>query len=145
MCPLCPAASDDGWVRMRCVVFGATGYVGGGLVPELIAAGHEVRVVARDTRKLADVPWHDQVESVTGDVTDTDSVASAVNGQEVVFYLVHSLHLTDFVDVDRAAAEVVAKEAAAAGVRRIVYLGGITPDSAELSPHLASRREVGEI
>ncbi|GAB3891770.1 SDR family oxidoreductase [Kibdelosporangium lantanae] len=130
---------------MRCVVFGATGYVGGRLVPELIAAGHEVRAVVRDPRKLADVPWHDQVDIATGDVTDADSVAAAVAGQEVVFYLVHSLHLTDFVEVDRAAAEVVAKEAAAAGVGRIVYLGGITPETTELSPHLASRREVGEI
>ncbi|WP_447001908.1 SDR family oxidoreductase [Saccharothrix isguenensis] len=127
------------------MVFGATGYIGGRLVPELLAAGHEVRAVARDTRKLADVPWRDRAEIVTGDVTDAGSVAEAMRGRDVVFYLVHSLHLHDFVDVDRAAARLVAQEAAAAGVTRIVYLGGIAPDTGELSPHLASRREVGEI
>ncbi|MEV4315106.1 SDR family oxidoreductase [Actinocrispum sp. NPDC049592] len=130
---------------MRCVVFGATGYIGGRLIPELIETGHEVRAVARDPRKLADVPWHDRAEIVTGDVTDTNSVAAAMHDQEVVFYLVHSLHRSDFVEVDRAAAHVVAGQAAAAGIARIVYLGGITPDNEKLSPHLASRRDVGDI
>ncbi|HWM06840.1 MAG TPA: SDR family oxidoreductase [Actinophytocola sp.] len=128
---------------MRCVVFGATGYIGGRLVPELLDAGHQVRAVARDPGKLAEVPWHDRVEVVRGDVTDAASVAAAVEGQEVVYYLVHSLHQKDFVDVDRAAARTVAD--AAGRARRIVYLGGITPDTGELSPHLHSRKEVGEI
>jgi uncharacterized protein YbjT (DUF2867 family) len=128
---------------MRCVVFGATGYLGGRLVPELVAAGHEVRCVARDPGKLDDVPWRDRVEVVRGDVSDPDSVRAAVEGQEVVYYLVHALNQRNFVDLDRRAATAVAE--AAGHVRRIVYLGGITPDGQELSSHLSSRREVGEI
>src|SRR5829696_5756403 len=133
---------DDG---LRCVVFGATGYIGGRLVPELVRAGHTVRAAARNPAKLADVPWRDEVEIVAGDVADAASVAAALDGQEVVYYLVHSLHRGDFVELDRAAAGIVAEQARAAGVRRIVYLGGITPDEEHLSQHLASRTEVGRI
>ncbi|WP_040694066.1 SDR family oxidoreductase [Nocardia vinacea] len=130
---------------MRCVVFGATGYIGGRLVPELVQAGHRVRAVARTPAKLAEVPWRDRVEVVRGDVTDDDDVRAAVADQEVVYYLVHSLTRRDFTDIDQRAARVVAAAAAAAGVRRIVYLGGIIPEHTELSRHLASRAEVGEI
>ena len=128
---------------MRCVVFGATGYIGGRLVPELLAAGHEVRVSARSPQKLADVPWRDQVAVSRVDVSDADAVAAAVREQEVLYYLVHSLTRGDFVDADRQAARTVAAAAATAGVQRIVYLGGIVPDAAEVSAHLASRAEVG--
>jgi uncharacterized protein YbjT (DUF2867 family) len=130
-------------VGMRCVVFGATGYLGGRLVPELVAAGHDVRCVTRDPGKLAEVPRRDRVEVVAGDVTDPDAVRRGLDGQEVAYYLVHSLHQRDFVDRDRLAARTVAD--AAGHLKRIVYLGGITPDEQDLSPHLASRREVGEI
>jgi uncharacterized protein YbjT (DUF2867 family) len=130
---------------MRCVVFGATGYIGGRLVPELVRAGHPVRAVARDPAKLTDVPWRDQVEIVTGDVTDPASVAAALAGQDVAYYLVHSLHRRDFVHLDRTAASTVATRARDAGVSRIVYLGGLTPGGERLSAHLASRAEVGDI
>lgn len=131
---------------MRCVVFGATGYIGGRLVPELLRDGHRVRAVARTPGKLAQVHWRGDVEVVESDVTDPASVAAAVAGQDAVYYLVHALHHRDFVARDRAAAQTVAEQAAAAGVRRIVYLGGITPEGqGRLSPHLASRAEVGEI
>ncbi|MGM7644958.1 SDR family oxidoreductase [Nocardia sp. JW2] len=130
---------------MRCVVFGVTGYIGGRLVPELLQAGHEVRVVARTPAKLAEVPWLDRVEVVEGDVTDSDQVRSAVAGQDVVYYLVHSLTRRDFADIDREAARIVGAAASSAGVGRIVYLGGIVPPHTELSRHLASRAEVGEI
>ncbi|MGH3673797.1 MAG: NAD(P)H-binding protein, partial [Pseudonocardiaceae bacterium] len=130
---------------MRCVVFGATGYIGGRLVPALLAAGHQVRAVARTPGKLTEVPWRDRVEIVDGDVTDRRSVRDAMVGQEVVYYLVHSLNRRDFVDVDRRAAHVLAEGARAAGVARLVYLGGITPDADQLSDHLASRAEVGQI
>jgi uncharacterized protein YbjT (DUF2867 family) len=132
-------------IDIRCAVFGATGYIGGRLVPKLVRAGHAVRAVARNPGKLAEVPWRGQVQIVACDVTDAESVAAAVAGQEVVYYLVHSLHRGDFVERDRAAARIVAEQARAAGVRRIVYLGGITPDGQRLSPHLASRAEVGRI
>lgn len=130
---------------MRCVVFGATGYIGGRLVPELLKAGHTVRVLARTPGKLADSPWHDDVEVVQGDVTSADDVARALEGQEVLYYLVHSLTRADFDTVDRKAAELVVRAADERGLRRIVYLGGITPAGQDLSRHLASRAEVGKI
>ncbi|AYF75878.1 SDR family oxidoreductase [Nocardia yunnanensis] len=130
---------------MRCVIFGATGYIGGRLVPELLAAGHTVRVMARDPDKLADAAWRDRVTVVRGDVTRAEDVRGALAGQQVLYYLVHSLTRADFDRVDRDAAASVAAEAARAGVTRVVYLGGIAPAGQSLSRHLASRAEVGEI
>ncbi|MFI9404280.1 SDR family oxidoreductase [Nocardia sp. NPDC052316] len=130
---------------MRCVVFGATGYIGGRLVPELLAAGHSVRLMVRTPGKLDEAPWRDDVEIVAGDVTDSASVTAALENQEILYYLVHSLTQRDFVDIDRRAARVVASAAATAGLSRIVYLGGIIPQGEQLSPHLSSRAEVGEI
>jgi uncharacterized protein YbjT (DUF2867 family) len=131
---------------MRILVTGATGYIGGRLVPRLLAAGHEVRVVARDPGKLADVPWAGDVDVVRGDVTDADAMAKACAGVEVLYYLVHSLQKSRFESLDRQGALVTAEAARAGGVGRIVYLGGLRPnDDQELSAHLASRGEVGEI
>ncbi|MGB3698447.1 MAG: SDR family oxidoreductase [Gordonia sp. (in: high G+C Gram-positive bacteria)] len=130
---------------MRVIVFGATGYIGGRLVPELLAQGHEVRIMARTPTKLTDVPWRAGVDVVRGDVTDPVSVAAALADGDVLYYLVHSLVQRDFVDVDRRAAQLVGEAAHAAGLRRIVYLGGLVPNEAHLSPHLASRAEVGAI
>lgn len=130
---------------MRCAVIGATGYIGGRLVPELLKVGHQVRAVARDPGKLAEAPWSGQVEIAKADVTNATSVASALAGQDVVYYLIHSLHRRDFAGIDRAAANTVAEQARTAGVRRIVYLGGLIPDGRRLSAHLASRVEVEQI
>ncbi|MFT7835272.1 SDR family oxidoreductase [Saccharothrix sp. BKS2] len=130
---------------MRCLVTGATGYLGGRLVPRLLAEGHRVRCLVRDPGKLRDVPWVDRVEVVRGDVLDPASLAAAVEGVDVVHYLVHSLHDPDFADADRRAAENTARAAAEAGVGRIVYLGGLHPPGVRLSPHLASRKEVGDV
>jgi uncharacterized protein YbjT (DUF2867 family) len=130
---------------MRCVVFGATGYLGARLVPALLAAGHEVRVMARQPAKLDDVPWREQVEVIGGDVADGERVQRALDGQHVLYYLVHSLLRSDFVDFDARAASIVADAAARAGLSRIVYVGGIIPDGQRLSDHLASRAEVGRL
>jgi uncharacterized protein YbjT (DUF2867 family) len=130
---------------MRCVVFGATGYLGARLVPALLAAGHEVRVMARQPAKLDDVPWREQVEVIGGDVADGERVQRALDGQHVLYYLVHSLLRSDFVDFDARAASIVAGAAARAGLSRIVYVGGIIPDGQRLSDHLASRAEVGRL
>ncbi|OZM72199.1 NAD(P)-dependent oxidoreductase [Amycolatopsis antarctica] len=131
---------------MRCLVTGATGYIGGRLVPQLLAEGHEVRCLARDPAKLRDVPWANHVEVVRGDVRDPESMAAATAGIEVVYYLVHSLEKQSFAGLDRQAALITAEAARAAGVGRIVYLGGLRPrDDEPLSEHLASRAEVGEI
>ncbi|WP_333737366.1 SDR family oxidoreductase [Streptomyces sp. IBSBF 2806] len=132
-----------------CLVTGATGYVGGRLVPELLAAGHRVRCLARAPERLRDHPWAGDVETARGDVTDAASIAAALQGVEVAYYLVHALATgDDFEETDRRAARIFGEQCRAAGVRRIVYLGGLTPADVperELSPHLRSRAEVGRI
>ncbi|WP_405706986.1 SDR family oxidoreductase [Streptomyces xanthophaeus] len=134
---------------LNCLVTGATGYIGGRLVPELLDAGHRVRCLARSPEKLRDHTWAGRAEVVRGDMTDTRSVADALRGIDVAYYLVHALNAgSGFEERDRAAARVFAEQAHAAGVGRIVYLGGLTPagiPARELSPHLRSRAEVGEI
>ncbi|MGW6943108.1 SDR family oxidoreductase [Streptomyces xanthophaeus] len=134
---------------LNCLVTGATGYIGGRLVPELLDAGHRVRCLARSPEKLRDHTWAGRAEVVRGDMTDTRSVADALRGIDVAYYLVHALNAgSGFEERDRAAARVFAEQAQAAGVGRIVYLGGLTPagiPARELSPHLRSRAEVGEI
>jgi uncharacterized protein YbjT (DUF2867 family) len=141
--------SDDSTPGLRCLVTGATGYIGGRLVPELLAAGHQVRCLARSPEKLRDHPWAGRAEVVRGDVTDARSVGEAMRGIDVAYYLVHALGTgRDFESTDRLAARIFADQAQAAGVKRIVYLGGLTPAGVperELSPHLRSRTEVGRI
>ncbi len=139
----------DGAARLRCLVTGASGYIGGRLVPELLDAGHRVRCLARTPAKLRDHPWAADAEVVGGDVTDAGAVAAALRGVDVAYYLVHALGSgSGFEETDRRAARIFAEQAAAAGVRRIVYLGGLTPRGVpeeSLSPHLRSRAEVGRI
>ena len=131
---------------MRILVTGPTGYIGGRLAARLVADGHQVRVLARDPRKLRDTPWARSAEVVRGDVTEPADMAAACADMEVVHYLVHSLTRPDFSAHDRHAALITAQAAREAGVRRIVYLGGLRPaGDGPLSEHLASRAEVGEI
>ena len=115
--------------QTRCLVTGATGYIGGRLVPRLLDGGHAVRAMARNPDKLADVPWRDRVEVVRGDLTDADSLSEAFDGVDVVYYLVHSMGTSpDFVDAEAPfGAQRRRRRPAAAGVRRLVYLGGLHP------------------
>jgi uncharacterized protein YbjT (DUF2867 family) len=128
---------------MHCLVVGATGYIGSRLVPRLLAAGHTVTCLARRPAKLARRPWAGSVEVVRGSMTDTAAVRIACRGADAVFYLVHSMDGPDFADRDRAAAQILVD--AAAGAKRVVYLGGLQPDGGSNSAHLASRREVGDV
>ncbi|KGM12857.1 NAD-dependent dehydratase, partial [Cellulomonas bogoriensis 69B4 = DSM 16987] len=130
----------------RVAVTGVTGYVGGRLVPELLAAGHQVRAVARRTHRLQGRPWADDVELAEADAGDLDQVRDALDGVDVAYYLIHSLGTGPrFAARDRRTALTFAQAAREAGVRRIVYLGGLYPEGKDLSPHLESRKEVGEI
>ncbi len=129
----------------KVLVTGATGYIGGRLVPRLLEAGYGVRVFVRNPLKLTDVPWISEVEIATGDLSDPRAVAEAVDGIDVLYYLVHSMGAKgEFERTELAGATTVAMAAKPAGVSRIVYLGGLHP-AGELSPHLRSRAEVGRI
>src|SRR6202034_3262705 len=110
----------------HCLVTGASGYIGGRLVLELLSAGYAVRCMARDPGKLADRPWSDDVEIAVADATDESAVRRALQSVVVAYYLIHSLGTdASFERRDRAAAQAFAAPAKAAGVQRIVYLGGI--------------------
>ncbi len=126
------------------LVTGATGYVGGRLVPRLLAAGHRVRCLVRDPARLQGRAWREQGELATGDVLQPGSLKAAMRGVEVVYYLVHSLGSGgDFSERDLIAARNCAQAAKAAGVERIIYLGGLGDPQSNLSPHLRSRHETG--
>lgn len=128
----------------QALVTGASGYVGGRLIPELLAAGWSVRAMARSASRLRDAPWVADVEVVIGDVTDAGSLAPALADVDVAYYLVHSIGSgAEFEETDRRAARMFATAAEEAGVGRIVYLGGLTPEDEELSAHLRSREEIG--
>lgn len=132
--------------QLRCLVTGATGYIGGRLVPRLLESGFAVRALARNPDKLAGVPWRDRIEVAKGDLGDAASLEAAFDGVDVVYYLVHSMGFEkDFATEERRAAQNVVAAARRAGVRRIVYLSGLHPAGAELSTHLSSRTTVGEI
>ena len=120
---------------MKVVVFGATGTIGQPLVKEL-AQDHEVTAVSRHEQ-----PDEPGVVWAQADATDADSVARVLEGAQVAYYLVHSLGAADFEAADLKAAETTARAAERAGVEQLVYLGGLGDDSADLSPHLRSRRE----
>jgi uncharacterized protein YbjT (DUF2867 family) len=122
---------------------GATGYIGSHLVPALVNRGWRVRATARDPRVLESRPWPD-VERVAADALNAESLPAALAGVEVAYYLVHSMAAgQDFGRLDLVAADNFARAAHAAGVKLIVYLGGLIPDSAE-SEHLLSRRDTGD-
>lgn len=129
------------------LVTGATGYVGGRLVPELLDAGYRVRCLARTPAKLRGMPWADQVEVVRGDVTDTASLRAALEGVARAYYLIHTMEAGEgFAERDRRAAANFRDAAASANVTQIVYLGGLGGDDDPLlSHHLRSRHEVGRV
>ena len=127
------------------LVTGATGYVGGKLVDRLLSEERPVRALARDPSR---VEPRAGLEAVRGDLLRGKGVRQALDGCSVAYYLVHSMEASedgDFSDRDRHAAERFAQAARAAGVERVVYLGGIVPSDGEVSPHLSSRLEVEEI
>ena len=130
---------------MRILLTGATGYVGGVLLKELESRGHAVRCLARRPGKL-DGLTGPSTEVVAGDAADPEVLARACDGIDVAYWLVHSMESgVDFERSDRLAAERFAAAASAAGVRRIIYLGGLGAEDDRLSAHLRSRHEVGAI
>ena len=129
---------------MNVAVAGATGYVGGRLVPRLIEDGHAVRCIVRDADKLKERPWVDQADVAIADVLEPADLSGSLEGIDVAYYLVHSMGSDrQFADADTAAAHNFAAEAQRAGVQKIIYLGGLGADDKSLSAHLASRHATG--
>ncbi|MBM9463480.1 SDR family oxidoreductase [Aeromicrobium sp. YIM 150415] len=129
----------------RSLVTGATGYIGGRLVPQLLETGHDVRVLVRDEAKARAREWSDQVEIAQGDATEADDVRRALEDVDVAYYLLHSIGTgSGFADAEQQIAQTFADAAQDAGVRRIVYLSGMVPKDEELSEHLRSRTQVAQ-
>ena len=145
MTPELPATPDrPADTRPLHVVFGASGYIGSNLVPELLRTGRRVRATARNIEVLEGRGWHG-AELARADALDPATLPAALAGADVAYYLVHSMAAgSNFAAIDRVAAENFAHAAAAAGVRRIVYLGGLIPPNPR-SRHLQSRAETGDV
>ena len=131
------------------LVTGSTGYVGGRLIPQLLASGYRVRALGRSKTKIKALPWasHPRLEIAQADVLDYDALKKAVLGCWSAFYLVHSMNPrhTDFSEADRKAAQNMAVAAEESGLERIIYLGGLGDEKDSLSKHLLSRIEVARI
>lgn len=123
---------------------GATGYVGGRLVPRLLDAGHTVRCLVRPGSRLTG-DWSNRVERITGDARNPEDVAAAAEGCDTAFFFIHSLGVDDFESRDRELADSFRAGCERAGVGHLVYLGGLGDEHDDLSPHLRSRHEVGTV
>ena len=135
--------------RPLILVTGATGYVGGRLVPRLLDAGYRVRVLTRDPSRLQGRPWANGVEICRGDVFDAITLLPAMAGVTAAYYMIHSMQKVDsdadaFHQRDLRAAHTFGEVAAAVQVQRIIYLGGLGDPDADLSRHLRSRQETGD-
>ena len=142
---------DSGSMSVHPVlVTGATGYVGGRLIPALLDSGYPVRAMARNPKKINDRPWagHPRLERVQGDALDPDSLERAAAGCRVAFYLIHSMiaQKGKYAEADRQAAGNMVAAAARVGLERMIYLGGLAETGGRtLSRHLQSRAEVAHI
>lgn len=129
---------------MHVLVTGATGYIGGRLVPRLLRQGHTVRVLARDARRLSGRPWANRVEVFLGDLLDPETLHEVGDGVDAAYYLVHSMYAgKDYAARDRQAA--VNFCLAAPDLQHVIYLGGLQPKREFQSQHLHSRAEIGRI
>lgn len=131
------------------LVTGATGYIGARLVPRLLMAGYHVRAVSRSLQKLQGCSWasHQNIELMAADVLEEKAILPACRGCDTAYYLVHSMNSQqrDFAEADRKAAHNMVSAAEAAGLQRIIFLGGLGESDRQLSEHLRSRAEVSEI
>ena len=133
----------------KILVLGASGYVGSRLIPRLLARGYTVRAVSRNPASLAGRQWaaDPRVEVLPADILDPAAARTVCAGCVAGYYLVHSMNPghPDFAAADRQAARNAARAAQEAGLTRVIYLGGLGRDPGQLSPHLRSRKEVGDI
>ena len=128
-----------------CLVTGATGYIGGRLVDQLLNQGYRVRVMARFPDRLRDLPWYDKVEVVQADALDPTSMRKALSGVDVAYYLLHAINQGEnFKAIEEAMANIFADCSKEQNIKKIIYLGGIIPKQ-KLSEHLAAREMTGEL
>lgn len=133
-------------MQQNILVTGATGYIGGRVVPRLLEKGYHVRVLVRDAARLKGRSWADQVEVVQGDVLKPETLAPAMQDIDAAYYLIHSMSGNqDFDERDVTAARNFSDAAQAHHVKRIIYLGGLGESGADLSTHLRSRQKTGEV
>lgn len=129
---------------LRILVTGATGFVGGELIPRLVAQGHAVRAFVRHPDRLQGRAWARSVEVVAGDVLEPDTLVAALQGVHTAYYLVHGMNSGfDYAERDVVAARNFAQAAATAGVRHIIYLGALADPADTVGPHLRSRIDTG--
>jgi len=129
----------------RILVTGATGYIGGRLVPRLLEEGYRVRVLVRDPARLQGRSWLESVELDQGDAFKRETVQKSMQAAEVAYYFIHSLYAgSDFHQRDLAAARIFGSAAKESGVKRIIYLGGLGDPESKLSKHLRSRQLTGD-
>lgn len=132
-------------IPRKVLITGATGYVGGRLIPRLLEAGYHVRVLARDPSRLQGRFWSNRVEVRVGDALKPDTLPTALAQVEAAYYLIHGMSdSADFYERDLKAARNFAQAARSAGVKQLIYLGGLGDPQADLSPHLRSRQETGQ-
>jgi uncharacterized protein YbjT (DUF2867 family) len=128
------------------LVTGATGYVGGRLVPALLESGFQVRVLVRDVERIKGRSWQDKVEVFAGDVLQSDTLNPAMEGVNAAYYMIHSMmDSSDFHQRDLVAAKNFGQAAKDAKVQRIIYLGGLGESDSDLSKHLRSRQQTGNV
>jgi len=126
------------------LVTGATGYIGGRLVPRLLELGYHIRCLVRDPAPLQRYAWRSAVEIFAGDVLQPDTLVLAMQGVSAAYYLIHSMSAgSDFHQLDLIAAHNFGTAAQSAGVERIIFLGGLAETTSNLSEHLRSRLETG--
>jgi len=134
------------WMPEHILVTGATGYIGGRLVPRLLEAGHHVCCFVRDPVRLRDFSWVEKIQIAEGDALDAPSLVNAMQGITTAYYLIHGMQ-GGRVDAERdlRAARNFASAAEIAGLQRIIYFGELVNPTDDLSPYLRSRHETGHI
>lgn len=132
---------------MRILVLGATGYIGGRLVDKLLQQDHQVRCLVRNQRKALGKPWSDKVEIIEGQLNNNDVIKRCLKDIDVVYYLIHSMASGKeiFSSIDRDLAGNFVKQLNESNAKHLIYLGGLGEKNSDLSDHLKSRHEVGDI
>ncbi len=130
----------------RILVTGATGYIGGRLVPRLLEAGYQVRCFVRDPGRLRDFSWFERVEIAEGDALDVSSLVKAMQGVTVAYYLIHGMQGSRAdAGRDLRGSQEFRPAAEIAGIQRIIYFGELVDPTDDLSPYLRSRHETGHV